>query len=829
MKITTSTTVNPFAPATQFFYSEEKANDDDDEEAEIGEEKKKGKEELEHLNEEYLFKENKTSYELEESQSDYVQMIGNITNYTPFITSTYSEKKENNIQNIVPKEKVETSGDSNSLEDTSLGIKKTSQQNKILFKSKSTSSIQNQYNFKEHNSDKELKINNNQEIQYTKKYENEDSEYTSSLEDKRDHNNNTYNKDRTFKGTMNNNEKIYENAGSKKKKSVVIKFMTKKKTTSSRTTFVNPDALEFSNQDGIPLAKIKDKYTETRQNIFIENALLQNKKKRIVSNVNNIEKYDLRSSENQHEEITLQDKDIEKNGSISASVLRDESISYSDYYGDTSSESDAGVPIEIIDNEKRNGYGNAEPSNVMKLRETTNSDNNSNQENNNLRPTTILSSAGDAPKLKFIITFENDTNDNYRRNVISTEITKTINTTPTQNTPQRRMFQQLEKSEENGNKSESIDEEDLIIKEQFQTKILRKAYGDACLKVVIRKCWKACKAALKDTCKKYNCKGDFKEDLKKNAKRTCINEFTNSSLRRGENSDSTHLLDMTGGGYLAAACLMSRRINPPLRSNASIEAFGPFIQLNILRNKYEKECRKTSTKKCKNACTEAMTRACEGKDCESRKKKYFKKQCKRDCKDIFGGKKIRSKSKKHKKHDKHKKHKKHNKHHDSDSSTGSSCDSDESSDSSKSSDSDSSSSSGSSEGDRKKLLTHKKDKDDTPSEAETHTQKNNGSNIEINNHNKKEESEISTSKDDGSKISTTKAEIGESSTTKAESGENATKKAEISESGQNDDEKEKDLTRNKKHRLKKTKQKKNPQRNKKTSRKQAQRSKNASP
>lgn len=36
----------------------------------------------------------------------------------------------------------------------------------------------------------------------------------------------------------------------------------------------------------------------------------------------------------------------------------------------------------------------------------------------------------------------------------------------------------------------SVEDDKTIEKEQFKTSILRKAYGDACLKVVVKKCYK---------------------------------------------------------------------------------------------------------------------------------------------------------------------------------------------------------------------------------------------------------------------------------------------------------------------------------------------------
>lgn len=36
----------------------------------------------------------------------------------------------------------------------------------------------------------------------------------------------------------------------------------------------------------------------------------------------------------------------------------------------------------------------------------------------------------------------------------------------------------------------SVEDDKTIEKEQFKTSILRKAYGDACLKVVLKKCYK---------------------------------------------------------------------------------------------------------------------------------------------------------------------------------------------------------------------------------------------------------------------------------------------------------------------------------------------------
>lgn len=58
-------------------------------------------------------------------------------------------------------------------------------------------------------------------------------------------------------------------------------------------------------------------------------------------------------------------------------------------------------------------------------------------------------------------------------------------------------------------------------------------------------------------------------------------------------------------------------------------------EVNVLRDKLEKACAKISRAKCKRACKKAFQKTCENYNCARRFKRYYNKDCDRQCKYAF--------------------------------------------------------------------------------------------------------------------------------------------------------------------------------------------------
>ncbi|XP_022828811.1 uncharacterized protein LOC111358126 [Spodoptera litura] len=189
------------------------------------------------------------------------------------------------------------------------------------------------------------------------------------------------------------------------------------------------------------------------------------------------------------------------------------------------------------------------------------------------------------------------------------------------------------------------DDDDDLTKDMFKTSVLRQAYGDACLKLVVRKCHRACKNTLKGSCRTFQCRSEVKSCFKKRYKTACEKVFEGTpdiSLRK-INSDGPHV-DITREGYLSVACQPQTGIGlPALRRNLvpnkgtiiANNSMGNDIELNILRDRYEKACQRLSRGKCTTACNYAHNATCVKFECEKKLKKSFKRNCKAQCKRAY--------------------------------------------------------------------------------------------------------------------------------------------------------------------------------------------------
>ncbi|CAB3256049.1 unnamed protein product [Arctia plantaginis] len=188
-----------------------------------------------------------------------------------------------------------------------------------------------------------------------------------------------------------------------------------------------------------------------------------------------------------------------------------------------------------------------------------------------------------------------------------------------------------DEGEEDKSSKGSSDEGKLLAKDIARTSILRKEYGDACLKLVVRKCYKACKSALKAVCRHAHCKADFKVVYNKKYKESCDTLFADVALRTADQiNENSH-------GYLTTVCQPPQPNTPKLaqRTEPTTNTTAYERNLHILRVRYEKACIKTSREKCKDACTFSYTKACENNKCKKKKLDNFSKECSRQCKIAF--------------------------------------------------------------------------------------------------------------------------------------------------------------------------------------------------
>ncbi|XP_045781000.1 uncharacterized protein LOC123878022 [Maniola jurtina] len=171
--------------------------------------------------------------------------------------------------------------------------------------------------------------------------------------------------------------------------------------------------------------------------------------------------------------------------------------------------------------------------------------------------------------------------------------------------------------------------------------ILRDKYGDACIKVAVRKCYKALIAVNNNVCKvRYKCKSSFKSYFKKKSKVGCIKEFDYSKgTNNGKNSryNARGNVDATREGYLDA-CIpyMVPNYKVLRRTITQRNDTVPNVFANVLRKrKSDKKCQRLSRAKCYRACCFALNETCTKYDCSRRTKRIFNKICKEECKRAY--------------------------------------------------------------------------------------------------------------------------------------------------------------------------------------------------
>ncbi|XP_063835384.1 uncharacterized protein LOC135084549 [Ostrinia nubilalis] len=197
------------------------------------------------------------------------------------------------------------------------------------------------------------------------------------------------------------------------------------------------------------------------------------------------------------------------------------------------------------------------------------------------------------------------------------------------------------------------EEEKEINKEEFKSRILRMAYGDACLKVVVKKCYKALKLVGKQVCRNIKCKSDFKEKYNQLTRLGCIGQFrvnattttTNEPEGNYENNENydynqDFTIDPTRSGLEACYPLMETK-HVTLRNETPHQTLD--LRVDILRDRFERACQQASRAKCNDACKFAYQGACDEYECTKAKKKAFAKRCKAQCKAAYIIKKEKEK------------------------------------------------------------------------------------------------------------------------------------------------------------------------------------------
>ncbi|XP_046974313.1 uncharacterized protein LOC124540686 isoform X2 [Vanessa cardui] len=182
--------------------------------------------------------------------------------------------------------------------------------------------------------------------------------------------------------------------------------------------------------------------------------------------------------------------------------------------------------------------------------------------------------------------------------------------------------------------------------------ILRDKYGDPCLKVALRKCFKALMQVSKKVCKSYpRCNSTMKNDFKNEAKKKCLREFDyrqstinkDSQAYSDENDNNKHT-DETRERYLDV-CIPHMVPQSMKTTNRSLrnDVLGNLVE-QILRSRSERECKKLSRDKCNLACVDTSSIVCKMHECSKRKERSFKNTCKKVCSSAYQVRTIESSS-----------------------------------------------------------------------------------------------------------------------------------------------------------------------------------------
>ncbi|XP_045532962.1 uncharacterized protein LOC123720414 [Pieris brassicae] len=183
--------------------------------------------------------------------------------------------------------------------------------------------------------------------------------------------------------------------------------------------------------------------------------------------------------------------------------------------------------------------------------------------------------------------------------------------------------------------------DDVIEKEEIKSMLLREAYGNACVQVAVRKCYKALKAVRKSVCRlRLKCKNSLKGSFIENAKKGCIREFVNGKNKPDDKEAQEIIFERTinksdGTDLSKYVDLCLPHLRSKTTSNEFLKGAKEFKNINILRDKFEKACKKLSAKKCGKACKFAYNTACSIHSCENSLKKAFKKGCNAECKTAY--------------------------------------------------------------------------------------------------------------------------------------------------------------------------------------------------
>ncbi|XP_063390107.1 uncharacterized protein LOC134675727 [Cydia fagiglandana] len=243
-------------------------------------------------------------------------------------------------------------------------------------------------------------------------------------------------------------------------------------------------------------------------------------------------------------------------------------------------------------------------------------------------------------KQKVLIVHVGKGKSNQRENPTSTARQKYLSS----NIPKKDFTKKITKSEEVIQNSHS--EEDKAMESEIKkANYLRQAYADACHQVVVRKCLRALRAALNDVCSRSRkCTSKYKEDFREFGHEGCNEQFGDqkSTCRMGLDIDE----DTESEKQERARHLDSKKqerqetVVEEVNWKRSIKGkktpeHAEIHEVNILRDRFEKLCKKSSYTKCRAACKHASDKTCEQHECVSAKKKALKKSCKTRCQETY--------------------------------------------------------------------------------------------------------------------------------------------------------------------------------------------------
>ncbi|XP_039761407.1 uncharacterized protein LOC120634701 [Pararge aegeria] len=172
----------------------------------------------------------------------------------------------------------------------------------------------------------------------------------------------------------------------------------------------------------------------------------------------------------------------------------------------------------------------------------------------------------------------------------------------------------------------------------------RDTYANYCMKLAVRKCYKALVAVNRNVCKsRYRCSSSFQSTFKKNSKVGCIRNFDYSKViiintKNKKKRTSAKFKDATREGYLDA-CIPYMVPNYQKKHSAITQRNNTLTNYiaNMLRKRSvsERKCQSLSRARCVTACFYALKESCATHECPRRRRTSYNKACKDECRRAY--------------------------------------------------------------------------------------------------------------------------------------------------------------------------------------------------